>query len=84
MSEKAATHRITYVVFTTPVTMDGDAGAITYWSQEKWGKSIEVEERGPFIYLYTLKRDDKGTLARTGTRRRVPITSVGYIAEVPL
>lgn len=77
---------IQYVQFLAEVSVGGDHNAIPYWSREKHGKTIDIEERGSYLVLVLKapQADDKGNsaMAPTGSIRRVPITNVAYISEI--
>lgn len=66
---------ITYVRFMDPVSIGGDFGSIDSWSAAKHAAGIELVEKGSWLHLIIK------TGATAGERRRVPITSVSYIAD---
>ena len=73
---------IQYIQFIAEVSVGGDHNAISYWGRDKHGKTIAVQERGSYLVLTVLTRDDKGEMVPSGSQRRVPITNVAYISEL--
>lgn len=72
---------IVYIQFGCDVAIGGEFASLTNWSADKHGKMIQPEEKGSWVILHLGKTDEKGVFVRSGQRRRVPITSVDYIAE---
>jgi hypothetical protein len=66
---------ITYVRFNDAISIGGDFGSIESWSAAKHDGAIELVEKGSWLHLIIK------TGATAGERRRVPITSVSYIAD---
>ena len=75
---------IKYIRFRESISIGGEFGAIDSWSSDKHGQAIPVDDKGNWLVLWLTKPHDgeRGrTYEKTGEVRRVPITSVSYIAE---
>lgn len=61
---------IRYVGFCHPIPC-GSQGSLSYWSEDKHGRTISVSEKGSWL---TLTLED-------GSRRRVPLVNVSCVHE---
>lgn len=72
---------IKYAQFISTVSIGGEIASIDAYSHDKHHRLIEPEEKGSWLILHLGKRDEAGKFIRSGERRRIPITNVGYINE---
>lgn len=72
---------IKYIQFIAEVSVGGSHNAISYWSQDKHGREVHVEEKGSWVILVLGTTTPEGEFVPSGQIRRVPITNVAYIGE---
>jgi hypothetical protein len=72
---------IKYIQFIAEVSVGGVHNAISYWSQDKHGKEVHIEEKGSWVVLVLGSTNAEGEFTPSGQVRRVPITNVAYIGE---
>lgn len=73
--------KTTYIQFVNEVPGDGDFASFPFWSASKHGKTVQPEERWPWLVLHFGKTDELGSFVRSGVRRRTPIHNIVSVSE---
>jgi hypothetical protein len=72
---------INYVQFVSEVQSIPHFSSLSSWERGKHGKTIQLEERWPWLILHLGETDANGEFKRNGQRRRTPVHNIGTISE---